>query len=227
MPRRLRALLLAGLAAVGAAAQTEDRLEAQLKPGAFLFAHPRLGDPNFVATVVVLAHKDEGGTMGLIINKPTDVRLGDVLPKVKGTREFAVPVYFGGPVSGESMIVLLRSPRRPEGSHLVIGDVYMTGKLEELARALVLKQAETRLRVYAGYAGWAPGQLEGELRRGDWVVARGDADKIFTRDPSRLWEEVHQLLRRIEAGAPVAGPRPLAPPGRGPRAPGSPRSPAR
>lgn len=179
-----------------------------LEPGALLYASPDLGDPNFAKSVVLLVRYEAGaGAMGLIVNRPTRLPVAEALADVKGAKDFRLPLYFGGPVSPEGVLSLVRAPRAPASMERVLENVYLAQRLEDLAAALSREGAEERVRVYAGYAGWAPGQLEHELQMGAWVVRRGDPDKVFARDPARLWPEVHQLLKKIEASAAPNGSR--------------------
>lgn len=200
--RLLRQALLASLVA-GSAAEPASGLAGRLKPGVLLFAHPRLGDRNFVESVVVLVVREKG-TLGLIINRPTRVPLHEAFPGLRAAGALSLPLYVGGPVETRNTTALLRSPRRIEGARHVAGDVYVTASLDHLAAALARRTPAESVRVYAGHAGWGPGQLEDEVRRGDWVIARGDPEKIFAREPAMIWPEVFDLMKQIQARATAA-----------------------
>jgi putative transcriptional regulator len=161
--------------------------------GKFLVASRRLADPRFRETVVLLISYGDGGVIGIIVNRPTEVRLVDMLPSVQGLKGRADVVYYGGPVEGHRMLLLVRSGERPEGSDHVFGDVYVSSSRNTLEKMLTVHKTVKQLRVYAGYAGWMPRQLDGELLRGDWFIISADARSVFEKKPSELWPE---LIRR-------------------------------
>jgi putative transcriptional regulator len=179
-------------------AWVDDHPVARLKPGVLLFAVPELRDPNFFQTVVLLIHYEKAGAMGVIINKPTEFSLDEVLPDLEEAQKPPLPVFFGGPVSQNHMLVLLRSKKPPNGAIKVFKDVYYTGDKDVLIQMLRKQSSHKDLRVYAGFAGWAPGQLEHEVSRGDWVVSYANADMIFSEDPSKVWPEIFKIQEQIE-----------------------------
>lgn len=158
---------------------------AELAQGTFLVASRSLGDPNFSETVILVLAYDRHGAMGVIINRPTQVTLSMVLPELEGLPRGKEAVYLGGPVSVDQMLLLLRSATRPEDAHQVFADIYASA-----SRTLLRKTTEdagASMRVYVGYAGWAPGQLEQEVSRGDWHVTTAEAEMIFDRAPAEIW----------------------------------------
>jgi putative transcriptional regulator len=172
--------------------------------GRLLVAAPHLGDPNFRRTVVMIVEHDEAeGTLGVVLNRPTEVRLDQVLepwtPLVCGP-----PVVFrGGPISPNSALALaiaqhdaepvgwrsLPAPQLAADSPLVarLGLVDLGAPPELLADGI------SSMRVFAGYAGWAPGQLTDEILAGAWYVLPADPAAAFAAQPEQLWREV---LRR-------------------------------
>ncbi len=161
--------------------------------GSFLVASRRLVDPRFRETVVLLVSYGADGATGVIINRPTEVRLVDLLPSVQGLKERADVVYYGGPVEGHRVLMLIRSGKKPEESGRVFGDVYLSSSKNTLESMLNAHKTAKQLRVYVGYAGWMPRQLDGEMSRGDWFVVRADARSIFEKKASEVWPE---LMRR-------------------------------
>jgi putative transcriptional regulator len=161
--------------------------------GKFLVASRRLADPRFRETVVLLISYGDAGVTGIIINRPTEVRLVDMLPSVQGLKGRADVVYYGGPVEAHRMLLLVRSQERLEGSDRVFGDVYVSSSKNTLEKMLTAHKTAKQLRVYAGYAGWMPRQLDGELSRGDWLIVSADTRSVFEKKPSELWPE---LIRR-------------------------------
>lgn len=160
-------------------------------PGKFLVASRRLKDPNFSETVVLLLAYGEQGAMGLIINRPTPLRLASLLPEIEGIQERADPLYNGGPVEGNRLFVLVRSSKTIEGGDRLFADVYVSSSravLEQVATG----QAGQQFRVYAGYAGWVPGQLDREIHLGAWHLAPADAETVFKAEAAEIWPELIQ-----------------------------------
>ena len=160
--------------------------------GMFLLAAPRLRDPRFAQTVVLLLEYDQTGALGLVINRPTDASLHDVLvtplPNSEGHAVFA-----GGPVELRRLIALLRSPIAVDGAEHLFGDVHASGSMDTLRRMLERDGHAADVHVYLGYAGWAPGQLDAEIARGDWIVTPADAESVFDTPPGDVWPN---LMRR-------------------------------
>ncbi len=165
--------------------------------GRLLIARPQLPDPNFAESVVLILQYDEDkGAMGLIINRRTKVPLSRVFPQVKGAK--ADLVYEGGPVGTSSAQALLRSTEKPEGAVRVLGDVWATGSKERIEKSVTAGDASATFRLYAGYGGWGPGQLEHEIELGGWSVLRATAALVFDDDPDSLWQRLqHQTETRI------------------------------
>ena len=160
--------------------------------GMFLLAAPRLRDSRFAQTVVLLLEYDETGALGLVVNRPTEASLSDVLVTPLPNSE-GHPVFAGGPVEHRQLIALLRSPVAVDGAERLFGDVHATGRMDTLRRALESGGPADDLHVYLGYAGWAPGQLDAEIARGDWIVTPADAESIFDTPPGDTWRN---LMRR-------------------------------
>jgi putative transcriptional regulator len=124
------------------------------------------------------------------------VELSAVLPDIKGAKGRKDRLYIGGPVGMDEMFLLIRTSGQLEESLHVFGNVYMSMSRNILQRMVEKGQGGEDLRIYVGYAGWAPGQLEGEVSRGDWHVVDADAGTIFEREPSGIWPE---LIKRASA----------------------------
>ncbi len=165
----------------------------ELAKGKFLVASRRLSDPNFSETVVLLIEYGPDGAMGLVINRPSNVKLSTVFPDLKALKQRQDTVYVGGPVAINQMLMLIRSTQTPAASTPVIDNVYMSASWKVLEGLIKKERAGQQFRLYAGYAGWAPNQLDFERTRGDWYVLEADADSVFTLDPKALWQE---LIRR-------------------------------
>jgi putative transcriptional regulator len=167
----------------------------ELAKGKFLVASRQLQDPNFRETVVLLLEYGLDGAMGLVINRPSRVKLATVFPDIKELKQRNDTIYVGGPVAVNQMLLLIRSSKVPEDATAVAPDVYISSSWKVLARLMKEKATEDqRFRLFAGYAGWAPSQLDFERTRGDWYVLKADAESVFSQNPSELWQE---LIRRV------------------------------
>jgi putative transcriptional regulator len=152
--------------------------------GSLLIAAPQLLDPNFRRTVVLVADHGEEGAMGVILNRPSGMTVADAAPDLEPLVGSGAPIFAGGPVQPTSGVVLAEVA---ESDEPVFGDVVLIPGLGELADVV---DGAGSIRVFAGYAGWGPGQLDGELAREDWILEPAQADDVFTEDPEALWRSV-------------------------------------
>jgi putative transcriptional regulator len=159
--------------------------------GTFLIASPTLRDPNFSRTVVLLCeHEDEEGSMGLVVNRPTPVRLND---SVEGLDAADRQVLFnGGPVQREIVVVLHRDAA-VAGAHPVCDGMALGGDAETLLE-LLRSSGPHQVRVFSGYSGWGAGQLRDELEAGSWIVCPARARFVFESEPAEVWAEVLRSL---------------------------------
>lgn len=170
------------------AADTGPRASARLAKGKFLVASRTLLDPNFSRTVILLVDYDrDGGAIGVIVNRPTEVALVDALPEVRELRARKDVVYLGGPVALDRMLLLVRTRNQPPQSLRVFDRVFASGSLDALRRSMKRGDA---IRAYAGYAGWGPGQLDMEVNRGDWFIGPADSDAVFSERPTDVWDRL-------------------------------------
>lgn len=169
--------------------------------GIFLVAAPRLQDPNFRETVVLVTQPQSGGPFGVIINRPLEHKLGELFPKHEGLKARKDAIYMGGPVARRGLVFLVRAAQAPPQSVPVLRDVYLTGNIDWIDAQLQGGDLASGLRVYAGHSGWGPGQLQNEIGRGDWFVLPADASAIFDKDPASLWPELSKraTLRHTRA----------------------------
>lgn len=195
--RVLAAVLLIQTAAVAHAAENA------LANGVFLVAKPELRDPNFSETVVLITLPQAGGgPLGVIINRPLGRRLSELMPEAAKVPEKSDRLFFGGPVARTAFLFLVRAKEPPEHSLHVLADVYLTTNPELLERLVKGLPLPGEARIYAGHAGWAPGQLQNEIARGGWWVIPADVKAIFEQDPATVWPELAKRLstRRTSAG---------------------------
>ncbi len=165
---------------------------AGLSAGRLLVATPLLEEPPFRRTVIYLVEHGEGGTLGVVLNRPLDAALDDAVP---GWREWAAPpqvLFSGGPVEPSAMLALGRveGGAASERWESITDEVALLDlRSGPLAMGPELREA----RVFGGYAGWAAGQLDGEVAAGGWFVLDAEPDDPFSAEPERLWRAV---LRR-------------------------------
>ena len=196
---RVAGALVACVVLSGAArGPSPDRDPARLRPGLFLYAAPGIADSRFAEAVVLLIRHGPEGSMGLVVNRPTDMPLREALENVAEARDSKLTVYWGGPVQPEAILALVRAPSPSPGAQTVLPDVHLTSNLADVRSALSGQDPAGRLRVFTGYAGWSAGQLPVEVRAGVWVLDKADAASIFAPDPSKLWPRVHDILNRLE-----------------------------
>jgi len=161
--------------------------------GQLIVATPALRDPNFERTVVLLVAHEEGGALGVVLNRATEVAVSEVLGAWGALARDPAVIFEGGPVQPESAICLARARSGVgviRGFHRVsgvIGTVDLSGDPEGL------RESVDGVRVFAGYAGWSPGQLEGEINSGSWFVFDALPGDAFAPRPDDLWPMV---LRR-------------------------------
>jgi len=158
--------------------------------GVLLVARRGLADPRFRKSVILLTTHDDGGSLGIIINRASVTPLQSVLPEVgkAATRDY--PVYFGGPVGLNRVTFLVRHGDALEHALPVLDDLYFSGDRSTLEQMLLQGKTVSELRIYLGYAGWGPGQLAGELSSGDWLVVPATLETVFSDAPGDLWDRL-------------------------------------
>jgi putative transcriptional regulator len=160
--------------------------------GKLILAGPLLKDPNFDRTVVLISEHNEDGAMGLVLNRPSEATVGDAVPDLTWIADPDDTIYVGGPVAPNGVIVLAEWDDPAKAVVLVEGDLgFVPGDAEDPD---ALAAAVRRARVYAGHAGWGPGQLEGELAEEAWIVEAPRREELFSDDAEGLWPAV---LRRM------------------------------
>ena len=155
--------------------------------GRLLIASPTLVDPNFRRTVVLVAEHNDEGALGIVLTRPTAVEVAEAAPGLVPLVDPGQRVYWGGPVQPEAVTVLAELVDPENAAFVVEGDI---GFLPSDTDPGLVADAARRTRVYAGYAGWAPGQLESELDGDSWIVEEPAPGEIFSDDPSTLWTSV-------------------------------------
>ena len=161
--------------------------------GHLLISNSNLFDPNFRRTVVLIGHHDEQGAVGVVLNQPLGVPVREAVPPLGGLVDPEEQLFDGGPVEPDSVVVLADFVDPATAEVLAMGSI---GFLPPEAGDDIGGSIR-RARVYAGYAGWGPGQLEAELGEDTWITAPAVPGDVFHAEPTRLWEDV---LRRLGRG---------------------------
>jgi putative transcriptional regulator len=155
--------------------------------GQLLLASPALLDPNFRRTVVLVSLHSDEGAMGLVLNRPSAVTVGEAVPQLEEAVHDAERVYVGGPVQPTSVVFLAEFLDPSPAGLLVLGRIGFPAPdagVEELI------ESTSRGRVFAGYAGWGEGQLDAEFDQGDWIAHAALPEDVFTDVPDELWSRV-------------------------------------
>ena len=165
-----------------------------MKPiqGSLLVSEPFLLDSYFKRAVVLLSEHDEKGTLGFILNKPTDVKLNDA---VDDFPDFDVPLYFGGPVETDTLFYIHTIGPMLEGAKEIVPGIWWGGDYDQLKFFIDTKQIRSdQIRFYAGYSGWEPKQLDSELKEKSWLISNGNKQFTFFDNPRTLWSQVLRTM---------------------------------
>jgi putative transcriptional regulator len=184
-----------GLLSAGPALAQHEFSPSSLETGALLVASPSLDDPNFHQSVLLIIEHGRGGTVGLILNRPTDVLLSDVLQDLPMLKRTPHRLFAGGPVGRTQMVLLFRLEGPYPDARLIFSRIYV-GTPGVLERIITQPKPTETFRAFAGFAGWAPGQLEHEMLEGAWGVLPKHSFDIFDKDPATLWRD---SITRLQA----------------------------
>jgi len=180
-----------------------------LEPGKLLVATPALLDPNFERTVVLMLDVDENGALGVVLNRPSTVPVAEILPEwaeLVGTPDV---LFSGGPVSTDSALAVAAVTAGQDDEPVGFRGLYDSIGIVDLDTPTeILGPALSRVRIFAGYAGWGQDQLEDEIRSGSWYVVPSTPSDLFGNRPLDLWAGV---LRRQPGELAWVSTRPLDP----------------
>src|SRR6266700_5385342 len=174
-------LLLSGSSSPASGAETKP-LNAIL-----IVARDDMPDSNFADSIVLVMNNLGPGPVGIIINRPTKFPVSEVFPNLKRLAQLHDKVYFGGPVELESVWFLFRAATQPEHAIQACEGVYLSADRKLLFHLLWRDKPMDGLRIFIGHSGWAPGQLEAEIARGDWSLERAKSDTIFNGKSEHPW----------------------------------------
>jgi putative transcriptional regulator len=169
--------------------------------GTLLVATELVQGELFAKTVVLLLHYDETGAFGLVVNRPTDVTPGEVLAEEEAVAGYSGTLFWGGPVHMDSLRALLLTDDPPEEAEKITASVYLVSFEDALGQG---PADPAVLRLFIGYAGWAPGQLDYEMARGSWRVLPATGELVFAEAPEKLWQRLapaQEQRATVEPGA--------------------------
>lgn len=161
-----------------------------IKKGIFLVATEKLAQSSFKETVILITHFSAKGATGLAVNRPSEFQINEIFPEEEKLRRNREEVYLGGPVRTNNVFVLMRTKRPHANMYKIANDLYFTAGLSALTHGLENIGKDEHARAYVGYSGWAPGQLEREIHRGDWLVVHADTNIIFEQDHHAMWKKL-------------------------------------
>jgi len=168
--------------------------------GFFLVASEDIQDPRFKETVILVTPHYRAEVVGVVVNKPTEIAVSTLFPQSELKDEHSRQLYFGGPVSGQSLLYLIRSKKQPRASLKIFDDVFLSADSKVLEQVLRHPRPFAGLRIFSGYAGWKPGQLEAEVEKGYWLLREADTEILFNTEPGLIWRK---LLDSPGRGYPV------------------------
>ena len=169
--------------------------------GQYLIAGKWLRDPNFYRTVVLIVEHNSEGAMGLVVNRPSSVTVAHALSEHFNLPETDDLVYVGGPVEPSALFVLHNSEDLSPDEAAIVPGVYVGSSahvFETVVRQAADGDPDLKFRIFSGCAGWGPGQLEGELARGDWYHQPASAQAVFFDDPYEVWDRAVRKVHKVE-----------------------------
>lgn len=177
--------------------KTDVKMQPTYLTDHFLIAMPTLGNPNFYRTVTYICQHNEEGALGFVINRPTHLHVAEILEQIDidgtDTATQQLPVYYGGPVSGDRGFVL-HSPEEQWVSTLVVSTDLALTTSRDILEAMANGQGPERVLVALGYAGWGKGQLEREILENSWLSCKANPDILFNTPPEERWKAAAELI---------------------------------
>ena len=156
--------------------------------GKILISEPFLNDPNFKRTIILLTEHNEEGSVGFIMNKPTELSFNDAIDDFP---DFESPIYFGGPVQLNTLQFIHKAGNIIEGSIEIMPGLFWGGNFESLKEQMEIGRLKPEdFRFFIGYSGWDEGQLLEEMKINSWIVADAKIDDIFSDQPDSLWRDI-------------------------------------
>ena len=189
----LLAFLFFPKAVIPSASKDITRINQPLSQGVFLVATDDLGGSYFRSSVILLAEYSHIGALGVIINRPSEISLSEVLPGFKELKKDLGTLFIGGPIERFLPVLLLRTERETKNAHHIFDNTFFSTDVKSTIEFILNKNSKDRVRVYAGYAGWHAGQLESEVARGSWRVVMADQYTIFDKVSETIWDDLMSM----------------------------------
>jgi putative transcriptional regulator len=165
-----------------------------LEAGQLLIANPSLADPNFGKTVLLLFRHEDDGSLAVALNRPTWVDPAEAFPEIESLTTYREKLFFGGPIGIAQLLAVFESSQiTPTNALRVIDSIYVSPDLTLLDQIDLTSTNGPRVRIFAGHAEWAPGQLEQEVAAGNWRVLPAEAAMIFSPAAADLWDQLPRL----------------------------------
>lgn len=181
-------------------ALAEDRTERPLDQPMMLVATPRLIDPLFAHTVLLVVPMKNDQHIGFIINRPTDQKLSNLFPDHEASKKATDPVYFGGPMAMGTIFALVRGDHPPgPGAIPVLQNLHIVIHVDEIDR--IIERAPGDARYLIGLVQWQAGELRQELAQGAWNIQKASGEAVFRKNPKGLWDELSMRSRAVLARA--------------------------
>jgi putative transcriptional regulator len=202
----MRRLYLALLITLCGCIQSLPLVAAELAggPSILLIAAESMVDPRFRQSVVLVTrHGRSNSTVGVIVNRPLDAGLDRAFPDIKQAAQHRL--HYGGPVAPGDLVFMLRSETAPAASIILAERLFLSSNLGSLRQLLEAPTPATNIRVFTGFASWAPSQLESEIDRGDWYLLPVDGDALFNDPPDEMWLKLWRRATQLRVWAPPPG----------------------
>ena len=188
--RRAILALIAGFLFAASSGLAQSMRPEDLAQGKIIITPRNSPDPHFSNSVIVLAHYDQTGALGLMLHYKSDLTIQKALKGIAGAEKRTDTVFVGGPVELPVVFALLRTKSAPTGVSRVADNLYLMTSKQSIATALTEEHPASDLRVFIGYSGWGPGQLEREVRRSGWYIFDYDESIVFDEHPDTLWNRL-------------------------------------
>lgn len=172
--------------------------EVQKERALVLVATPGLMDPEYRQTVLLATPTENGGHVGIILNRPTQRTLASLFPDHAASKKVLEPVFFGGPFGLTAVTAAVHAEHSPgPGSIGLLPGIFLAVGVQTIDR--IIEEQPNAARYYIGHVGWRPGELRYELDRGLWYVVNADPEIVFRKDMHNLWEDLLRTARQVSA----------------------------
>ncbi|NOZ53330.1 MAG: YqgE/AlgH family protein [Gammaproteobacteria bacterium] len=161
--------------------------------GRFLVATDNLLNTSFKETVIFITHFSNQGAAGIAINRPANIPLNEAFPSVKSIQGIRETLFLGGPVRTNAIFVLMKTKRAHNYMSQITNGIYFATGLGAISHGHAKLNKDEAIRAYAGFAGWSAGQLQREIKRGDWLIVETDPQIVFETNTDPLWIRLHRL----------------------------------